>query len=287
MPMPSPKKRLSTKGPPEKAQQSPESVPLIQNASEMASPKMKSTSPLRERGAQRVVVGIAVQLGVGEHRLQIGLMRGARDDADLLAFEIFGPDLRHHRVLARGEARRHAVIGIGEVDARAQLRAHRHRGDDGVAPVRGERIDQRLEAAHLHGAGDLDLLAQRAGEIDVEAGRIAVGAGVVERRVVGLGQEADHGQARQVGPLRAPPRVPEAGHGLGGGLAGRGLRRGLRRRGGLLGRGLRACAGQAREQAARDGQPRQQATGRFGRFRLLRWSHRPEMNEFRWDRRAL
>ena len=33
--------------PPEKAQHSAESVPLIQNASEIASPKMKSTSPRR------------------------------------------------------------------------------------------------------------------------------------------------------------------------------------------------------------------------------------------------
>src|SRR5689334_15836331 len=47
MPMPSPKKRLSTKGPPENAQHSAESVPLIQKASEMPSPKMKSTSPRR------------------------------------------------------------------------------------------------------------------------------------------------------------------------------------------------------------------------------------------------
>ena len=38
MPTPSPKKRLSTNGPPEKAQHSPESVPLIQKASAMASP---------------------------------------------------------------------------------------------------------------------------------------------------------------------------------------------------------------------------------------------------------
>src|SRR3954447_23031359 len=53
IPMPSPKNLLSTNGPPENAQHSAESVPLIQNASEIPSPKMKSTSPRRsaERSA--------------------------------------------------------------------------------------------------------------------------------------------------------------------------------------------------------------------------------------------
>src|SRR5579864_4046532 len=42
-----------------------------------------------QRRAQAVVVGIGVQLCIGEHRLQIGLVRRAGDDADLPAFEIF------------------------------------------------------------------------------------------------------------------------------------------------------------------------------------------------------
>ena len=147
-------------------------------------------------------------------------MRGAGDDADLLAFEIFGAHLPHHGVAPRHEAGRRAIIGIGEIDLGAHLRRHRQRSDDGIAAVGGERIDQRLEAAHLDGAGDLDLVAQRARQIDIEAGRIAVGAGEVERRIIGLGQEADHGETRQIGPIRPSPRVPEAGHGLRGGLDG-------------------------------------------------------------------
>ncbi len=78
MPMPSPKKRLSTKGPPEKAQQSPESVPLIQNAERDGVAEDEIDLALAQGAAQRVVVGIGVQLGVGEHRLEIGLMRRAR-----------------------------------------------------------------------------------------------------------------------------------------------------------------------------------------------------------------
>src|SRR5262249_43550791 len=55
-----------------------------------------------------------------------------------------------------------------------------------------------------------ELLAHDAGKVDVEALRIAVRAGEVERRIVGLGEKADGVEARQIGPLRPPPRIPEA-----------------------------------------------------------------------------
>ena len=86
------------------------------------------------------------------------------------------------------------------------------RGDHGVAVIVVQRRDQRIEAPHLHRAGDFDLLADQARQIDIEAGRRAVGPGIVERRVVGLGQKADDADARQVRPLRPPARIPEAGH---------------------------------------------------------------------------
>ena len=74
------------------------------------------------------------------------------------------------------------------------------------------------------GAGDLDLVAEQSREIDVEAGGIAVRAGEIERRIVGFGQKPDHREARQIGPVGPPPRVPEAGHRLRRGLHG-GFRR--------------------------------------------------------------
>jgi hypothetical protein len=73
------------------------------------------------------------------------------------------------------------------------LRCHRQRRDDGIAPVAGNGIQQRLEPAHLDGAADLDLVAELPGQIDIEPGGIAIGAGEVERRVIGFGQKPDHG----------------------------------------------------------------------------------------------
>src|ERR1700690_3357663 len=91
MPMPSPKKRLSRNGPPRKAQQPPESVPLSQNASAMPSPNNRSTSPLRS-AARGVGVGIGPHLGLGEHLLEKSFVRGAGDHRDFLALE----QLRQH-----------------------------------------------------------------------------------------------------------------------------------------------------------------------------------------------
>ena len=119
------------------------------------------------------------------------------------------------RVAPRHEARRGAVIGIGEIGAAARVRRDRDRGHHRVAAVFVERRHQRVEPAHLHRAGDLQLLADHPREIDVEAGRIAVRAGIVERRIVDLGEKADQRDARQVGTLWSPSRIPEAGHGHG------------------------------------------------------------------------
>ena len=145
-------------------------------------------------------------------------MRGAGDGADLLALEIFRANLPHDGIASRHEPRRRPVIRIAEIDAGAQLRRHRQRGDDGVAPVAGDGIEQRLETPHLDRAGDLDLVADHPRQIDIEACRVAVGAGEIERRIIGLGQKPDHRQARQIGPVRPAARIPEARHRLGSSL---------------------------------------------------------------------
>ena len=37
------------------------------------------------------------------------------------------------------------------------------------------------------------------------------GAGIIERRIIELGEEADGADARQIGPFRPPAPIPEAG----------------------------------------------------------------------------
>jgi len=119
------------------------------------------------------------------------------------------------RFVVRHEARHRPVIGIAEVGALARVGRDRDGGDRGVAPVVVERVEQRIEAPHLHRAGDVQLLADRPREVDVEARRIAVRTRIVERRIIDLGHEADQGDAAHVGPLGTPARVPEPGHARG------------------------------------------------------------------------
>ena len=102
-------------------------------------------------------------------------MRGAGDHRDLLALELFGPQFGARQALARHEARRQPVIRIAEIQQLARLRRHRDRGDHRLAAILVERRHQRIEAAHLDGAGDLQLLADQPREIDIEAGRMPSG----------------------------------------------------------------------------------------------------------------
>ena len=139
-------------------------------------------------------------------------MRGLADDPHLASFEALGAHVLDLRVAAGDEAGRGTVVGIGEVDAAPHVARHRQRSDDGIAAVFRQRVDQGIEPAHLHGAVDLQLLADESRQIDVETGRIAVAAGIVERWVIDLGEKADDADAREVRTFRPPARVPESGH---------------------------------------------------------------------------
>ncbi len=137
-------------------------------------------------------------------------MRRAGDDRDLLAGDQFRQHVADRTVGARHKTRRRAVIGIAEIGARARLRRGGDRGDHRVAAIVGERIEQRVERPRLDGARDLDLVADQARQIDVESDRIAVRPRIVERRIVDVGEETDALDAREIGPLRPPARIPEA-----------------------------------------------------------------------------
>ena len=56
----------------------------------------------------------------------------------------------------------------------------------------------------------MQLLADRARDLDVEADQRTVGEGEIERRIVVVGQEADRAQRREIGPLEMQVGVPEA-----------------------------------------------------------------------------
>ena len=75
------------------------------------------------------------------------------------------------------EARRRAVIRIGEIDLGRMSDVTAIEAIAASALIGVERGHQRFETAHLDGAGDLELLADQPRQIDVEALRIAVRPG--------------------------------------------------------------------------------------------------------------
>src|SRR5262249_23541222 len=85
----------------------------------------------------------------------------------------------------------------------------RDRSDHGVAAIVVERIEQQFESPRLDGAGGLDLIAELAGEVDVEADGIAIGACIIERRIVELGPKANRLDAGQLRPLLPPAAAPK------------------------------------------------------------------------------
>src|SRR5215470_8311704 len=125
-------------------------------------------------------------------------MRSAGNDGNLLALNRFRQHVSDRAVDASDEARRRAIIRIGKIGATARGRRDRNRSDDCVAAIVVERIEQQFKSPRLDGAGDLDLVAELAGKVDVEPDRIAIGAGIVEWRIIELGEKANRLDAGKV-----------------------------------------------------------------------------------------
>ena len=149
-------------------------------------------------------------LRLGKELDQKFFVRAVADHPDRLAGERRRIDLSRRKVLSRGEARRRQIVGAGEREFGAQRRRRPHRRDHRVALAGPQRIDERVPAPRLHGAGQMQLLADGAGDLDVEAGERAVGISEIERRIVVGGEEADRLQPRQVGLVEVQGRVPQA-----------------------------------------------------------------------------
>ena len=121
-------------------------------------------------------------------------MRGACNHARALAAQCLGTDVGEREILRRDEAAGRPVIGRGEIDLRSAAGVGGDGRDRGVRGAGFDRAENRVEPARLDRAGDLQLLADGAREIDVEAGQRAVGPGEGEGRIFVVGDEADGAQ---------------------------------------------------------------------------------------------
>ena len=115
--------------------------------------------------------------------------RGLR--AKRLAGQRFRARIGDRGGLRRHEAGRRLVILVGEGDLLAALLRVRHRGDDGVILVGQKRRNDAVPVLGDEGAFDLHALAQRLGDVDVEALQFIVGIKEVEGRIGALRADPD------------------------------------------------------------------------------------------------
>ena len=120
----------------------------------------------------------------------------------------FRRDLDRFAAALAGKAAGRLEIAVGEIDLGQRLRRDRVRGDDGVGLAAPQGQQQLAPRAHLDVAGGVELQADGARQIDVEADQHAVLVVEVEGREVAFGQEA-HDDAL-ASARRHRPRLPAA-----------------------------------------------------------------------------
>ena len=139
-------------------------------------------------------------------------MRAFCLDTDGLAAQAFGGRGRRREGGKRREAGRRDIVGRGEIERRARLRIDADRGHERVALIVVQRPDQCIETARLNRACNLQLLANGARQIDVEAGERSVRQREMERRIIILGEEAQAAQTAEIRFGGVMMRVPKARH---------------------------------------------------------------------------
>ena len=123
---------------------------------------------------------------------QIRLVRRALDHADAPAFETVRRDLELDALARTGETGRGVEVAIGKVDQFQGLSIDHVSGDGGIGLAAGDRHQKFLPWPHLDVTGNVELEADGAGQIDVEAGQHALVVEIVERRILALGQHPQH-----------------------------------------------------------------------------------------------
>src|SRR5690606_6406623 len=93
--------------------------------------------------------------------------------------------------------------------ALTQARGERNGRRDHVALPIGKGLEQHIESAHLHGAGQGEPLAGGAGELHGKACRATVQTGEVKGWKIVIDQKTDGSAARQIRALQLPTRIPE------------------------------------------------------------------------------
>ena len=135
---------------------------------------------------------------VAEERAQVGLVRGALGDRDLHSLQAFGRGVElGHRALA-GEAGGREVVAVREVGDLEGVGRHAVGGDDGFGLAFCQGRQQGRPRPHLDIAGGVELEADGARHVDIEAGQHVVFVEVVERRKVAVGEKADGDAPRRV-----------------------------------------------------------------------------------------
>jgi hypothetical protein len=111
--------------------------------------------------------------------------------ADRLAGQIVDADALDAGILTRHDCRRRIIIFVGEIDGLFAFLGDRDRGIDHIELAGDQRRNDPVEVLVDELALGLQLVADGVHDVDVEAAELAAGVDRLERRIGGVGSNAD------------------------------------------------------------------------------------------------